>query len=102
MSINPLSQDMGAIPMRFMSYLSESALKVLRLFKDKPEIKLQSNEICKKTGLPDRTVKNAISPLYKNNLFNAMISGQRPDIRLFFSVPLLIVKQYPQNHLRPS
>lgn len=64
--------------------LSASALKVLNTFKDKPEIKLKTSDICKFTKLPERTAKNALSTLFKKQFIQRYGQGAGTRYQLIF------------------
>lgn len=64
--------------------LSPSALKVLDCFKDIPEIRLQTKEICEITRLPRRTIAHVLSTLLKAQLIQKYGKGAGVRYQLIF------------------
>lgn len=64
--------------------LSPSALKVLDCFRGRPEIRLQTQEICKATGLPRRTVVSVLAKLHKAELVQKYGQGAGVRYQLVF------------------
>jgi len=82
--INILNESLDGIDIyrkRYKDYnlLSEATVKVLNTFRDKPEVKLQTNVICGITNLPERTVRNALLTLHKKQFIQRY--GQGPGTR---------------------
>src|SRR3990167_6093550 len=59
--------------------LSPSAFKVLECFKDRPEMRLQTKDICEASGIPRRTVLNALSMLVEEHFIRRF--GKGPGVR---------------------
>lgn len=55
--------------------LSPSAIRVLACFKEHPEIRLQTHQICIETGLPRRTVLHALKSLSEHRLIQRYGQG---------------------------
>lgn len=55
--------------------LSPSAIRVLECFKEHPEIRLQTHLICTETGLPRRTVLNALRSLLRDHFIQRYGQG---------------------------
>jgi len=79
--INNALDDIEFYKAKFDNYkkLSESALKVLKCFKEKPEIKLKPKEIVESTNLPRRTVTYILSDLIEKKFLQS--HGQRSAIK---------------------
>jgi Fic family protein len=71
---------------RLASYkkLSESALKVLESFKEQSEIRIKLKNIQKITGLPSRTVSNALATLLTTNFIQRYGQGSATYYQLVF------------------
>jgi len=59
--------------------LAPSALTVLECFKDEPEMRLKTSDLVSKTGLPRRTVSNALESLHEAGFIQRY--GQGPGVR---------------------
>ncbi len=64
--------------------LSETALKVLNVFKEHPEIRLQTKRISEQTGLPIRTVAYALATLLDKKLIQKYGQGGATKYQLTF------------------
>jgi Fic family protein len=71
---------------RYKDYylLSDSAIKVLNTFRDKPEIKLQTRDVCKLANLPERTVRYALLTLCKKQFIQRYGQGASTKYQLIF------------------
>ena len=66
---------------KFEAYqkLSESAIQILDCFKVNPEIRLTTKLLCEQTGIPRRTVTNALAMLVKKQFIQSY--GQKRSVR---------------------
>lgn len=64
--------------------LSAASEKVLECFKDQPEIKLVTQDICKKTRISRRTVIYALNALLEAGFIQAQGRGPSRKYKLIF------------------
>jgi hypothetical protein len=67
-----------------LRFLSDSAIKVLACFKERPELRLNTALICKATLLPRRTVINALNSLLLKELVQKYGKGSAVKYQLVF------------------
>jgi Fic family protein len=79
-------KDIDVYRNKYTAYrdLSESASKVLECFRDKPELRFQTKQLCKATDIPRRTVIQALNHLVKNNFIQKRGQGRGVRYQLVF------------------